>query len=1003
MRIVVDMQGAQSTGSRSRGIGRYTLAIAKAIVKNRGEHEIILALNAQFLETIEPIRTVFDDILPQENIRVWHTPAQVSYLNWENDWLRNAAELMRESFLASLNPDIVLISSLFEGSGDDTITSIGKLRNTVPVAVILYDLIPYIYPDTYLENPVVASWYANKLDHLKRAELLLAISESSRQEALSYLGFSEKKAINISSAVDDHFKPRSFNTTEANELLSRYGLRRPFVMYTGGIDYRKNIEGLIKAYSKLDNSLRQEHQLAVVCSIKQADRERLNKLAKDCGLFPDEAIFTGFVPEEDLVALYNLCKVFVFPSWHEGFGLPALEAMSCGKAVIASNTSSLPEVVGAADALFDPHNIKDITKTITKVLTDNEFRRKLEEHGLVQSSKFSWDKTATTAISSIESMLEKRYKSKAIIETNLHRPKLAYISPLPPERSGISDYSAELLPKLSRYYDIDVIVDQDEVSDSWITNNCSVRSVKWFQKHCDHFDRILYHFGNSAFHQHMFKLLEEIPGIVVLHDFFLSRIISHMDLIGYSPNGFVKEIYHSHGYQAVQEYFQTADRSNIIWKYPCNLSVLQNALGIIVHSENSKRLAEYWYGGNTAENWAVIPLLRAPAIALDRFEARRSLQLKEDDFVVCSFGLLGRTKLNHCLLEAWLDSALAKNKQCVLVFAGENNKEEYGLNMQRAINSSGAAGRIRITGWLNTNVYRQYLAAADVAVQLRTLSRGETSAAVLDCMNYGLPTIINAHGSMNELPDEGVWKLTDEFSKTELKEALVTLWQDESLRQRLGKQAQAIIASRHATHICAQKYYQAIETVYRQGSNEIQTLIKKIAELESPPAGTSQRKYLASCIAHTLPPNIVLRQPLVDISELVRHDVTSGIQRVVQSILQEWLTHPPAGWRVEPIYTTNNVDYKYARKFTTNFLGYSNCSLSDEPIDYRTGDFLIDWNIQQQVSSEQNELYQEMSRNGVKIIDLCQLIETVKTNLTNERLINEDDVAKQLQKMIGVL
>ncbi|NLY09868.1 MAG: glycosyltransferase [Tissierellia bacterium] len=967
MRIVVDMQGAQSTGNRNRGIGRYTLNIIKAIVKYRGNHEIILALNGQFLETIKPIRTAFDGILPQENIRVWYTPAQVSYLDRSNEWLRNSAELLRESFLASFDPDVVLISSLFEGLGDDAVTSIGKLSNTIPVAVILYDLIPYIYPNTYLEDPLVSSWYMSKLEQLRHADLLLAISESSRQEAISYLDSPEERAINISSAVNDHFKPRSYNSVEANKLLTRYGLSRPFLMYTGGIDYRKNIEGLIKAYSELDHSVRKEHQLAVVCSMKQADREHLNKLVKNYGLSPDEVVFTGFVPEEDLIALYNLCKVFVFPSLHEGFGLPALEAMSCGKAVIASNTSSLPEVVGRVDALFDPYNIKDITRTMQKVLTDDDFRRDLEEHSLDQAKKFSWDKTAKTAIAAIESMLEQRNKTKAIIKTRSNRPKLAYISPLPPERSGISDYSAELLPELSRYYDIDVIVDQDEVSDPWIENNCAVRSVNWFKEHSGDYDRIMYHFGNSVFHHHMFKLLEEIPGVVVLHDFFLSGILSHMDLLGYLPNGFVKEIYFSHGYKAVQEYFETTDRSDIIYKYPCNLSVLQNALGIIVHSEYSKKLAQYWYGEGAVKNWAVIPLVRGQASQMDRLKARRSLQIKEDSFVVCSFGLLGETKLNHKLLEAWIDSSLATNKNCLLIFAGENNKDEYGLKMQKAIHSSGVSERIRITGWLDINVYRQFLAAADIAVQLRTLSRGETSAAVLDCMNYGLPTIINAHGSMAELPDEAVFKLPDEFSLTQLKEALEILWQDESLRQRLGKQAQEFIHTKHAPNKCAKMYYQAIETIYRRGSNGIHALINRIAELKCLPADKSQRKYLASCIARSLPPNIVVHQLLVDISELVKRDIKTGIQRVVRSILHEWLHNPPVGWRVEPVYATEEKGYRYARKFTASFLNFPSDILADDLVEYNTGDVFIGLDLNQKIVSAHKNFYQQMRSDGVKV------------------------------------
>ena len=110
MRIVIDMQGAQ-TESRFRGIGRYTLSFAQAIVLNRGEHEIILALSGLFPDTIEPIRAAFDDLLPQENIRVWHAPGPVREGESGNDWRREVAELVREAFLASLHPDVVHLSA----------------------------------------------------------------------------------------------------------------------------------------------------------------------------------------------------------------------------------------------------------------------------------------------------------------------------------------------------------------------------------------------------------------------------------------------------------------------------------------------------------------------------------------------------------------------------------------------------------------------------------------------------------------------------------------------------------------------------------------------------------------------------------------------------------------------------------------------------------------------------------------------------------------------------
>jgi glycosyltransferase involved in cell wall biosynthesis len=400
MRIVIDMQGAQGE-SRLRGIGRYTMSLSQAMVRNRGEHEIILALSGLLPDTIEPIRAAFDDLLPQENIRVWCAPDPAGYFS-EPKWRRDIAEHIREYFIAHLKPDMVLVSSLLDGLGDNTVTSIGRISCKIPTAVILYDLIPYIHRIPYLENPIIEGCYLNKLDHLRRADLLLSISEASRQEGIRYLGVDERSVINISTAADAQFSARNITPSRWRELRERYGLKRPLVMYTGGIDHRKNVEGLICAYAGLPKDIRRQHQLALVCSIQEHDRRRLVDLAEVKGLKTHDLIITGFVPEEDLIDLYNLCTVFVFPSWHEGFGLPALEAMSCGAPVIGANTSSLPEVIGREDALFDPHDDEDITAKLSQVLTDEAFRQALAQHGLEQMRRFSWDTTAKRALSAFE-------------------------------------------------------------------------------------------------------------------------------------------------------------------------------------------------------------------------------------------------------------------------------------------------------------------------------------------------------------------------------------------------------------------------------------------------------------------------------------------------------------------------------------------------------------------------------------------------------------------------
>lgn len=964
MRIVIDMQGAQSTGSRNRGIGRYTQSLVQAIVRNRDEHDIIIALNGAFPDTIEPIRTSFEVFLPRENIVVWQAPTPVTSADDANIWRRKTAELMREAFLASLRPDYVLVTSLFEGLGDDAILSVGTLSRMVPTAVILYDLIPLVQRHHYLANPVVEKWYENKLDHMRRADLLLAISESSRQEGIRFLGFPAAACVAISTAADAHFQPMSISAAQEAEIRARYGLQRQFVMYTGGIDHRKNIEGLIRAYALLPAALRADHQLAIVCSIQPHNRQGLEKLARANGLGSHELVLTGFVPEDDLVALYNLCRMFVFPSWHEGFGLPALEAMSCGRAVIGANTSSLPEVIGRTDALFDPHSDTSIAAKLEQVLTDAGFRAELERHGLERAKRFSWDASAVRALEAISASHAARQGKPVLASLPLARPKLAYVSPLPPERSGISDYSAELLPELARHYDIDVVTPQAEVSDPWVKANCRLRHPDWLRRNADRYDRVLYHFGNSHFHQHMFGLLEDVPGVVVLHDFFLSGAAVHVELSGSRPAFLAESLYLSHGYHAVRDRYHTQDITQVIWRYPANLAVLRGALGLIAHSQHSRRLARAWYRSEEPGNWAVIPLLRVPETGLARAEARLALDLRDDDFVVCSFGLLGPTKLNHRLLDAWLTSALARHARCVLVFVGENEQGEYGRALSAKIESSGAKERIRITGWADTTLFRQYLAAADVGVQLRTLSRGETSAAVLDCMNYGLATIVNANGSMADLPDDGVIKMPDEFEDAELAAALEALWQDAGLRARLGERAREIIGTVHAPRDCADLYAQAIESAYLSAVGQGPGLIRALARVTPAPADEEAWVALARAVARTIVPRFPVRQLLVDVSALPETGPRRPVELGSYGRLQDILVKPPESFRVEPVRRVPGGEYLYARAFTLAAMDCPLSALRDEPVAFRAGDVLL---VPGQAGGADSDSYERVANLGVEV------------------------------------
>ncbi len=968
MRIAIDLQAAQAT-NRHRGIGRYALSLTTAVLRNAPEHDYVIMLNAAFPQAVVEIREALRGLIEPDAIRVWAGPRNAASWRTTSPWQRRSGELIREAFIESLHADVVLVTSMFEGFIDAAVTSVARAEHVTLTAAVLYDLIPLLRPDDYLTDADQAAWYDSKIQAIRRCDLLLAISESTRQEAVAELQFADSDVVNISGAVGSDFHPTTIGSDDERDIRRRFGLHRPFVMYTGGIDKRKNIEGLIVAFAGMPTELRTRHQLAIVCAADEPSQQRLQTLAAANGLSPDELVMCGFVSEADLVALYNLCELFVFPSLREGFGLPVLEAMACGRAVIAANNSSLPEIIDFPEALFDSTGSESMTAKIVEALTDETFRGRLQVHGLERASQFSWDASARLAIHALEVLHAERTSAHHVARPPSQRLRLAYVSPLPPAGSGISDYSAEMLRELAEYYDIDVVVNQAEVSDPWILGHCSQRDVAWFRANHRVFDRVVYNFGNSEFHAHMFGLLADIPGVVILHDFFLSGIVAHMDVhMRLTPGNWPVELYRSHGYTAAAERFHATDTADVVWRYPANISVLQNATGIVVHSNTSRRLARRWYGPTAADGWARIPHVRSPAGSVDRARAREQLGFGVDDFVVCSFGIAGPSKFSQRLVDVCRSHGLLDHPRFHLVLVGENLAGAYGDSLQASLGTPDVDGPSGITGRVDRATYQQYLAAADVAVQLRSFTQGETSGAVLDCMNYEVATIVNACGDLADLPDDCVLKLEDDFSDQELADAMVRLRDDDDLRRSLAACGLAHVRAVHDPRACAEQVMRYVESSHLRPLNNRAHLIDEIASLPDPPDDDAALIDVSRAIVAATTPRPAMRTIFVDISELAQHDAKTGIQRVTRNIMRWLLAEPPAGFRIEPVYATATDQYRYARSFTERLLRCPDIGLPDDIIEFALGDIFLALDLQPVVVAAQRSFFQDLRGFGVRVV-----------------------------------
>ena len=407
MRIVIDLQGAQ-TKARFRGIGRYSVELAKSLIRNKRNHEIFLALSDFSPETAIELRKTFNGLLPQDHIRVWEAPSPTFWADSSNTHNRKIAEIIYTNFIASLQPDLLIVTSVIEGFYDSAVFSNKIPMKNLPIAIVEYDLIPYAKPREFLTDVRMQEWYYGRLKFIEEAQLVLSISNYSRLEFIQKLNSDPQKIIAIGTDTSTDFY-REDITVADKKWLNEHRLNRPFILYVGGGDERKNTNALLHAYTKLSDEIRLKHQLVFVCGMDETGRINiLRDIANKNGLPDDSIIFLDYLTSKELRLLYNACKLFVFPSLYEGFGLTPLEAMRCGAAVIGSNTTSIPEVIGNDEALFDPTSVDSIAQKMAQVLSDDKMLQRLKRHSLVQQGKFSWDITANRCLDAFEKLIPPR-------------------------------------------------------------------------------------------------------------------------------------------------------------------------------------------------------------------------------------------------------------------------------------------------------------------------------------------------------------------------------------------------------------------------------------------------------------------------------------------------------------------------------------------------------------------------------------------------------------------
>ncbi|MCH7492260.1 glycosyltransferase family 4 protein [Patescibacteria group bacterium] len=361
MRIGID---ARFYGTYGKGLGRYTQKLIENLEKVDDQNEYVIFLRKENWEDYQPINSRFTKVLADYR---WYTIVEQFFMPiviW-----RHRVDIMHFTHFN--------VPFLYFGKFVVTIHDLILIKYPTARATTLGPLFYRIKHAAYMLIIRSAIW---------RAKKIIAVSEYTKKEILKYFRTSPEKILVTYEAVDDPIK-----VAEDKNIIRKYSIKSPYLLYVGNAYPHKNIDGLLAAFKRIIK-IKPNLNLVLVGKddyffrrLKQTvRRQEMNR----------EVIFTGFVTDSDLPSLYHHAELYIFPSFCEGFGLPALEACSYGLPVVASDNSSLPEILDKAAVYFDPHQEDDIYDKVVSVLDDKSLQDRLIKNGYDRVRFFSWIKMA---------------------------------------------------------------------------------------------------------------------------------------------------------------------------------------------------------------------------------------------------------------------------------------------------------------------------------------------------------------------------------------------------------------------------------------------------------------------------------------------------------------------------------------------------------------------------------------------------------------------------------
>lgn len=612
---------------------------------------------------------------------------------------------------------------------------------------IVYDFIPLIYPDIYLPTEAHRRQYADCATAIRGSDALFALSKATCDDGVRLLGLDPAKLECIYGSIDETGWDALLAQPPAD--LRRFGITQDrYLLYVGGDDWRKNIDGLITAFGAVPRASRAA-QLVITCSMPEARARDLYAIAAKAGLDPArEVVITGYVSDAELVSLNKQALAAVFPSFYEGLGLPILESYRCGTPVIASNASSMAELV-PPECAFDPASTESMADAMTGIVRDPSLRERSKVFGAAIIQKMTWAKAADQVLTTMKRTERARRGGARVARApDEHGPRMAIFSCLPPMQSGIAQYSYGTLavaPWNAHIYTeaqkaADLVAVNEKIQRARPKSLTRALPVSLFAtgSELNTYDRLLYVIGNSWHNRTALNALlaggaRKGDATVYLHE---ARLYALWDA-------------HFGSFERVRDFFRAcyAEKAQLLELAQSYDDVLRLgvygvrpviALGaakhVIVHTETCKRLVldDLTMAQRESVN---IDMMFLP-LCVDETKETPPRERAPDEakrIVIGHFGTLNGEKRFEVVFEA--ARQLARRQHIELIVAG------YGVTEYLRRAQIPSAPWLRVVESPQHAELLRHMQRVDVAVQLRWPHYGEASGVLAELAALGTKTI----------------------------------------------------------------------------------------------------------------------------------------------------------------------------------------------------------------------------------------------------------------------